>query len=742
MQWFNNLKIMNRLFIGFVLVALLCGAVGYEGITSLRAADDSDIDLYEKNTVPISTLADIASTYQRLRVNLLELTIASSPEKRADLVKQISDRRSDLDKYSKEFEAKITSPEMRQAYTHFLEMRKQYGAIVDQIITLIGAGNSVEATRILNNEGEKLRTEYQASIDKLVKMKVADAKKRSDGNTVEANIAIRKMIIAIVGAFVLAIFFGWFIARSVSIPVTKMVSAAEKLALGDVDVNIEATTKDEIGALAVAFQSAVTNIANAAAASERIARGDLSIRVQEQSDKDILSKNLNYCIDNINMLVTDVNALAQAAVEGKLNTRADVTKHNGDFRKVVEGVNKTLDEVIEPIREASAVLQEMSQGNLQLRVTGNYKGDHAQIKDAMNDTLNALSSYVGEISLVLNEMANSNLDVGINNEYKGDFAQIKDALNLIIETFNEVFTEINSSADQVASGSRQVSDGSQALSQGATEQASSIEELTVSISQVATQTKENAINANQANQLALVAREIAEQGNIQMQEMLKSMGEINESSANISKIIKVIDEIAFQTNILALNAAVEAARAGQHGKGFAVVAEEVRNLAARSANAAKETTTLIEGSIKKVENGTQIANGTAKALYEIVDGVAKAAHLVGDIAGASNDQATSIAQINKGVEQVSQVVQTNSATAEESAAASEELSGQAEILKDMIIRFRLKRGQGNHLRQEAAGFSANSGLEDRKVKQLKPKSNADKGTKPRIALSDKEFGKY
>ncbi|TYZ27078.1 HAMP domain-containing protein [Selenomonas caprae] len=270
------------------------------------------------------------------------------------------------------------------------------------------------------------------------------------------------------------------------------------------------------------------------------------------------------------------------------------------------------------------------------------------------------------------------------------------------QNLNQSMNNIHVAAEQVAAGSRNVSEASVSLSQGAAEQASSVEELSASISEISSQTASNAENAGKANNLTIQARQQAAVGDADMKEMLAAMEDINTSSANISKIIKVIDEIAFQTNILALNAAVEAARAGQHGKGFAVVAEEVRNLAARSAKAAKETTELIEDSIAKVESGRAIAGKTAEALMIIMNNVSEVADIVSSIAKASSEQKLALEQIDQGVLQVSQVVQANSATSEEAASASEQLNAQAARLRETSDQFRLApggpRGMGNYNR--------------------------------------------
>ncbi len=288
---------------------------------------------------------------------------------------------------------------------------------------------------------------------------------------------------------------------------------------------------------------------------------------------------------------------------------------------------------------------------------------------------------------VTKEISTGNLDVEVVARTSDDVMRV--ALSELIDKNSHAISNVKDAAYQVNVSASQVASASEALAQGSTEQASAIEQITASIADVAEKTKENAAQANVAAELISKAIEDVKTGNVQMQDMVVAMQEINKASENISKIIKVIDDIAFQTNILALNAAVEAARAGEAGKGFAVVAEEVRNLAAKSSAAAAETAELIENSIQKVETGSKMANVTAEALVEINDVVKKSESIITDIASASNYQATAIVQIEQAIGQVSQVVQTNSATSEECAAASQEMSSQAVRVRDLVSAFKL-----------------------------------------------------
>ncbi len=350
--------------------------------------------------------------------------------------------------------------------------------------------------------------------------------------------------------------------------------------------------------------------------------------------------------------------------------------------------------IINPLKKLTHVAHQIAEGDLDVEVDTKSSDETGQVAAAISRTVDRLKQYIqyiDEVSAVLDQIALGNLVFELQCDYVGEFSKIKTSLENIKATLVETFNGITDSADQVASGSDQVASASQALAQGATEQASAIQQLSASITEIAGQVNQNATNASTANQLANNSSAEVERGNEHMQKLISAMAEISESSNQIGKIIKTIQDIAFQTNILALNAAVEAARAGAAGKGFAVVADEVRNLASKSAEAAESTTVLIENSVNSVNNGTKIANETAQSLHTIIDGVNKTSILIDQISKASNEQATSINQVTLGVDQISAVVQTNSATSEESAASSEELNSQAQLLKELVQMFKTGR---------------------------------------------------
>ncbi|WP_343347692.1 methyl-accepting chemotaxis protein [Terrisporobacter petrolearius] len=344
----------------------------------------------------------------------------------------------------------------------------------------------------------------------------------------------------------------------------------------------------------------------------------------------------------------------------------------------------------QPIEELEIAANKMSLGDFDIEIDYESEDELGSLSNSMISMSNTIKAMIDDVVNVLKEIASGNFDVEPKVEYIGVFNNIEKSLDHITNELSDTMSQINVASDQVQSASDQVASGAQMLSQGTTEQAGSIEELSATIAEISNQVKETAKNAQEANVLYTDAGREVKDGNEKMKNMIVAMDEISSTSNEIGRIIKTIDDIAFQTNILALNAAVEAARAGEAGKGFAVVADEVRNLAEKSAQAAKNTSSLIENSINAVENGTSIVDNTSQSLQRILDKTNKVVSLLDRIAKGSEEESDAINQVTLGLEQISAVVQTNSATSEESAAASEELSGQAQILKSLIDDFNLK----------------------------------------------------
>jgi len=405
------------------------------------------------------------------------------------------------------------------------------------------------------------------------------------------------------------------------------------------------------------------------------------------------------------------------------------------------------------MNQTVTMIRELQRGRLHHRLDLKRRDEIGTMAEVMNAFADNLQH---EVVGAMKKLSHGDLTFEVHPVDEQD--EVRGALKKAGEDLNDLLSRIQSAGEQIASGSSQVAATSENLSQGATEQASSLEQASASINEMGGVTQRTAENADQANQLVANVRAEGEKGNVHMRDMVKAMAEINAAGQNISRIIKVIDEIAFQTNLLALNAAVEAARAGQHGKGFAVVAEEVRNLAARSAKAAKETEELIEGSIGKAERGAEIADLTAEALNQIVSGVTKVSDLIGEITASSREQAQGIRQLSSGLSHVDSVTQQNASSAHEGAATAEELAGQANQLHQLLGRFRLA---GRQVSRRASGpapkkSKAVSAPAPRPepgwgraalaapVKQAAPSKpvKSAAGPVPLIKLDDEDFGKF
>ncbi len=479
-------------------------------------------------------------------------------------------------------------------------------------------------------------------------------------------------------AITIGLFYAMF--RVVVVPIQELIAVAQRVAQGDLRETVSYESNDEIGQLAIALHEAVAYQREMAAVATSMAAGDLSAQVSPNSVNDVLGTAFAQMMDYLQEMAGAADLLAQGDLTTGATPKSETDVLGNAFSRMIAYQHEMAD-----------AAEHLAEGDVDVDVTPQSKRD--RLGNAFSQMITSLKKVIQDIVEVSQRLADGDLSVALEAEYSGDLVRIKNGLETALSGLNDTLQQTNVVVEQVVPSVEQMRSISQSLASSAEEQSAAAEEVASSLEETDAQVKSNAENANVANQLVSQTSQVAASGQEKMQAMTKAMDAIAISSRQIGKIIKVIDEIAFQTNLLALNAAVEAARAGQHGRGFAVVAQEVRNLAGRSAKAARETAELIEDAGRRVEEGVGIANETATALGEIVQNVVKVKDLVAEIAAASEDQAHGVAQVSGAMVQVNQGAQGASQQSEELASTADELGQLAELLRRQTARFTLREQQ-------------------------------------------------
>ena len=741
MKWYGNLKIASKLTVGFGAVLALVVMLAAYGVQTAARIETDYSYLEEYPMIQRNLLMDIENEVNAARLALAQMNgsmnglaheYLNEIDKRIDSVK----RKCSNYLFLVNSDPRLGNSEksrLRNSLESFLWQLDSWRLDMNSTVKHLAAESSQLAIDRLFNE-----------IDSLYGVSKTHAEAISTFTSSTAQRSITILIVLSVFIVVVGVFFATAITKSIGRPVERLETLVSEVSRGNMNVDMDPKfeTKDEVGVLTTDIYRLVGTIKSVTGDVDQMltkfsTEGDFEHRIDEQiyegsykrmaqsindliehvvgdimnvldyltklsqgqfnltakdmpGKKIIMSNMLNSLVQKLGAVNHEAKHLAQRIANGDLTVRADSNAFEGGWKELLDELNTVVVCIQEPLRYINKSLGEMADGDFSLYERELFHGIFEDALRAANTTERSQIEYVQDISRVLQAVANGDLTVKITKDYKGSYAPIKQAMQQILTSLNQSLAEIDSCAEQVLGGATLIAESAMQLSEGSTRQASTIEELSAAISVVDNGIRRTSANAHEGSERAKISAGLALDGARTTDELMENMKGIQNSSRNISQINKLIQEIAFQTNLLSLNAAVEAARAGEHGKGFSVVADEVRNLAGKSQESSLRTAEMIAHSLKSVEAGTTSANETAQQLMLISESVGQLSHMIAEIAEMAEAQSDAVSQINLGVSEISQVMQSNAATSQECAAASEELNSQAEVLKGLVGQFRIR----------------------------------------------------
>ncbi len=700
-----SMKVGTRLLLGFGIAIISTAIVGLIGFTATQRLSGS-IETMDKNGVQaLQSLSEVQNALWELRNGVSQYIAVPKPESRQKIIADSPKWFDSMDRGMKQFGASDLTPEARAAFAALNDIYSQYKAKRPGWFELMEAGKLEEAaeyrakTILTSGAGTVKALRTLADIQTQA---ITDIEKSA--NALVASTAVLIAVVTLI-SLALAILTGLWIIRNLM-----------KQLGGEPDYAADAVGK--------------------------IAAGDLTAELAlKPGDTSSLLYSLKTMQDSLRAIVAEIQAIVQAAVQGDFSRKMDMNGKAGYTKTLSELLNQLSNTVDDAFKDTIRVADALAAGDLSQKITKDYSGAYNQVKVSVNTTADALTRIVTEIqqlveaatkgdfnikmdmagkqgytktlSDLLNLLSNTvdtafkdtvhvaqalakgDLTQTVSRDYQGAFNDVKQNLNGTVENLKELVGQIKDATDTINTASKEIASGNADLSQRTEEQASSLEETASSMEELTSTVKQNAENAKQANQLAIGASDIASKGGAVVSQVVTTMDSINGSSRKIVDIISVIDGIAFQTNILALNAAVEAARAGEQGRGFAVVAGEVRNLAQRSAAAAKEIKTLIGDSVEKVEGGSKLVAQAGQTMEEIVTSIKRVTDIMSEITAASQEQSQGIEQVNTAITQMDEVTQQNAALVEQAAAAAESLEEQAQNLSVSVGTFKVDSHSGS-----------------------------------------------